>query len=279
MKQILFLFLIGLLTNLIYAQDIIIKRNGDEIKSKILEITSETIKYKEFDFQDGPIRNINISDVFMVIYENGKREKFTGIEGNTQRNKTPANKKNKIQANKKNKITKNKITIKKKAFIGLELGANIFTYKSSSADNSTVKPGFQIHFINFGYLFSKNIGITFTWFDASYLIFTDFPVSPHYEGILIGPLFSFPISENIEWDIKSMIGPSLMTILSGTYGGAPIEFNVGTGFRFNISRLIALTLSVDYTTAKFNLDCWSNTGRCWSQIGMIAINGGFAFRL
>ncbi len=80
MKRILFLLLIVLLNNLIFAQDIIVKTDGDEIKSKILEITNETIKYKEFEFQDGPIRNINISEVFMVIYENGKREKFTTIE-------------------------------------------------------------------------------------------------------------------------------------------------------------------------------------------------------
>jgi len=80
MKRILFLLLIGLSSNLIFAQDIIVKQNGDEIKSKILEITNETIKYKEFEFQDGPTRNINISEVFMVIYENGKREKFTTTE-------------------------------------------------------------------------------------------------------------------------------------------------------------------------------------------------------
>jgi hypothetical protein len=85
MKRILFLLLIGLSSNLIFAQDIIVKQSGDEIKTKILEITSETIKYKEFEFQDGPTRNINISEVFMVIYENGKREKFTSIENQTSK--------------------------------------------------------------------------------------------------------------------------------------------------------------------------------------------------
>ena len=88
MKRFLFSLLIGLSSNLIFAQDIIIKQNGDEIKSKILEITSETIKYKEFEFQDGPTRNINISDVFMVIYENGKREKFTTTESSTPKEDT-----------------------------------------------------------------------------------------------------------------------------------------------------------------------------------------------
>jgi len=76
MKRILILVLMGFATSLLFAQDVIVKRNGDEIKSKVLEITENTVKYKEFNFQDGPVRNININDVFMIIYENGKRETF-----------------------------------------------------------------------------------------------------------------------------------------------------------------------------------------------------------
>lgn len=65
--------------NTIIAQDIIMKLNNDEVKAKIIEITDENIRYKEFDFQDGPTRNIKTSDVFMILYENGKREKFTAV--------------------------------------------------------------------------------------------------------------------------------------------------------------------------------------------------------
>ena len=63
----------GIIAN---AQDIILKQDGSEIKAKVLEITDQQIKYKEFDFQDGPIRNINASEVFMITYENGKKEVF-----------------------------------------------------------------------------------------------------------------------------------------------------------------------------------------------------------
>ena len=77
MKQILLMLLICTTGNIIFAQDIIIKRSGDEIESKVIEITNEAIKYKSFHNIDGPIRNILISDVFMIIYENGVREKFT----------------------------------------------------------------------------------------------------------------------------------------------------------------------------------------------------------
>jgi len=62
------------------AQDIILKKDGSEIKAKVLEITDQQIKYKDFDFIDGPIRNINISEVFLIIYENGKREVFNKTE-------------------------------------------------------------------------------------------------------------------------------------------------------------------------------------------------------
>ena len=58
------------------AQDFILKQDGSEIKAKVLEITDQQIKYKEFDFQDGPIRNISVSEVFMITYENGKKEVF-----------------------------------------------------------------------------------------------------------------------------------------------------------------------------------------------------------
>jgi len=58
------------------AQDVIIKKDASEIEAKVLEITDMQIKYKDFDFQDGPIRNINLSEVFMIIYQNGKREVF-----------------------------------------------------------------------------------------------------------------------------------------------------------------------------------------------------------
>jgi hypothetical protein len=59
------------------GQDIILKNDGSEIKAKVLEITDTQIKYKDFDFQDGPTRNILKTQVFRIAYENGKTEIFT----------------------------------------------------------------------------------------------------------------------------------------------------------------------------------------------------------
>jgi len=88
MKKVLILIL--LISNIAFAQDIIVKKSGDEVKSKIIEITSSDIKFKDFDFQDGPTRNISINEVFIIIYENGKRETFnqesTKITNSNQKN-------------------------------------------------------------------------------------------------------------------------------------------------------------------------------------------------
>lgn len=59
------------------AQDIIIKRNGDEISSKVLEVTVETIKYQRLDNPEGPIISILKNEVFMIKYANGTKETFT----------------------------------------------------------------------------------------------------------------------------------------------------------------------------------------------------------
>jgi len=64
------------------AQDIIIKSDGSEIKALVEEITYDFIKYKNFDQPEGPIRNIALIDVFMIIYKNGSREIIKNPEKN-----------------------------------------------------------------------------------------------------------------------------------------------------------------------------------------------------
>jgi len=67
------------------AYDIILLKSGDEIKAKVLEVTDQQIKYKEFDFQSGPTRNLNISEVFMITYENGRKEVFNKQNASSKR--------------------------------------------------------------------------------------------------------------------------------------------------------------------------------------------------
>ncbi|MEO6329810.1 MAG: hypothetical protein ABIO55_12805 [Ginsengibacter sp.] len=56
------------------AQDIIIKNDKSEIKSKVTEITEATIKYKKWENADGPVYNISKTEVFMIVYSNGQMD-------------------------------------------------------------------------------------------------------------------------------------------------------------------------------------------------------------
>ncbi len=74
MKKI-FLVLVGfLILNTLHAQDVIFKKNGDEISAKIQEVGVTEIKYKKADNPDGPLFSIMKTDVFMIKFENGTKE-------------------------------------------------------------------------------------------------------------------------------------------------------------------------------------------------------------
>lgn len=58
------------------AQDVLIKKNGDELQVKVEEITPTQIKYKRFDNLEGPLISVSKTTVFMIRYENGTKEVF-----------------------------------------------------------------------------------------------------------------------------------------------------------------------------------------------------------
>ncbi len=60
--------------------DILILKNGQEIKSKVLEITSEEIKYKECSNVNGPTFSIKKSEVFMIKYPNGTNTVVSSVD-------------------------------------------------------------------------------------------------------------------------------------------------------------------------------------------------------
>jgi len=58
------------------AQDQLLFLNGDEETVKIMEVTTDELKYKRWDNMDGPLFTVRKADLFMVKYANGTKEKF-----------------------------------------------------------------------------------------------------------------------------------------------------------------------------------------------------------
>ncbi len=61
-------------TTAITAQDVITLKTGEEISSRVQEISTTEIKFKKTSNPNGPIYTIKKADVFMIKYENGEKD-------------------------------------------------------------------------------------------------------------------------------------------------------------------------------------------------------------
>ena len=59
------------------SQDQLFKKDNTKLEVKILEINPTEIKYKLFNYVDGPIITVLKSEVALIIYKNGMHEVIT----------------------------------------------------------------------------------------------------------------------------------------------------------------------------------------------------------
>ncbi|MGN0214858.1 MAG: hypothetical protein ACI4AH_08650 [Muribaculaceae bacterium] len=67
-----------------YAQDVIVKKDGSTILSKVLRITKTEVTYKKYNNQQGPEYTTSISDIVSINYENGTKETFNPVVSQTE---------------------------------------------------------------------------------------------------------------------------------------------------------------------------------------------------
>ena len=78
MKKHIITTLITLLTHILaFSQDIITKKSGETIKAKVLEVTTDEVKYKKFENQNGPIYSVLKTEIVLISYENGTKDIFS----------------------------------------------------------------------------------------------------------------------------------------------------------------------------------------------------------
>jgi hypothetical protein len=73
-------FILFLISSISFAQDLLTKKNDEDISAKILEVDITEIKYKKFDDLNGPIFTILKSEVLLIRYENGTKDIFVDEE-------------------------------------------------------------------------------------------------------------------------------------------------------------------------------------------------------
>lgn len=61
------------------AQDTIVKKNGKVIPAKILEVGTNAVSYKKFNYLDGPTFTENKSEIGYIKYKDGQIDEFVDI--------------------------------------------------------------------------------------------------------------------------------------------------------------------------------------------------------
>jgi hypothetical protein len=67
-------------SNLLFSQDVLTKKTGDDIKAKVIEVTTTEVKYKKFDNLSGPLFSILKSELLLIRYENGSKDVYNDIK-------------------------------------------------------------------------------------------------------------------------------------------------------------------------------------------------------
>jgi hypothetical protein len=76
----------------VHGQDIIVQKNGEEIKAKVDQVLDTEIKYRKADNLSGPLYSVKKADVFMIKYENGTKDVFGDQPVVSYAEKTPVKK-------------------------------------------------------------------------------------------------------------------------------------------------------------------------------------------
>lgn len=78
----------------VQGQDIIVTKNGEEIKAKVEQVLDNEIKYRKAENPGGPMYSISKANVFMIKYENGTKDVFENQPVVITPEKTPVTKLN-----------------------------------------------------------------------------------------------------------------------------------------------------------------------------------------
>lgn len=232
MKKTLLLIAVAFITITAWGQgryrDVVHLKNGSIIRGVIIElIPSETVK-------------IETADKSIFIFQMDEVDKIEKLDLSTIRAPKPPR--------------------KKKGYVGLTVGPSIPIGRFANESKGRVKTGAHFNLINFGVLFSENIGISANVFGATNPMdsedyFFDYNSKNYYLdpafyfGLTTGPMFTIPISEKVNWDFKPMMGYTFNILYSYFYYEEPIislAYNFGTQCRFHLSNIISLLVTADY---------------------------------
>lgn len=126
-------------SNYASAQDVIVKKDGSTVLTKVLEISTTDIKYKKFSNQNGPTYTIEKSSVMSINYENGDKDLFNDVPaGNVEVQQTNSN---------TNKLVKKAASANNQSIIALYNQKHTVTKKIDLSDKKPYQ-GFFLYWVS-----------------------------------------------------------------------------------------------------------------------------------
>lgn len=224
MRKVLFLFIALLFTVVVSAQqnnliDVVYLKNGSILRGIIIEqVPNELIK-------------LQTADGNIFVYQTSEIERITKETPTSQSRNTLA-----FGERKSNE---------RRGYIGLSVGPSF-----AVGDFSDLPVGAALNLVDFGYLFTDNIGIAGKWFGTAY---SEGGVDFGLGGLLAGLLASTPISPKINFEGKVLLGVAAFTTKYNGYSDTSdlyFGYDIGVGLRFNTSNKVSLLLNADYLGAE-----------------------------
>lgn len=152
MRKIYIVFCLLILSFKGFSQDIIIlRKNKIEIKSKVSEINEISVKYKKWDNIEGPTYNIQLSNVLMIKYANGKKENFEENQEFLANDESDINQKIRIDKNKDIKVKYPKLSQYEVPYYFDEFKNSLLELESA---NCTIR---RLHVGAWGHVTTKSI--------------------------------------------------------------------------------------------------------------------------
>jgi hypothetical protein len=78
MKKTILVLAAQIVAVCLLSQDVILLKNGGELKAKVLEVLPDMVKYKKWDNQEGPSYSESKANIVMIKYQNGTKDVFNG---------------------------------------------------------------------------------------------------------------------------------------------------------------------------------------------------------
>lgn len=277
MKTLIATLFLSLLANVGFSQDVIELRNGEKIEGKIIEITTETIKYTRKDQPDGPIRNIAQKDVAMIVYADGSRERFVLVEEDYSTKEVPKQNEEAIEKRReteREKRDKDRL-LEPGMFIDLMAGYARFGTQTSYKNDFY---GLSVKLGNKWY-FGKNEkyrpGIQATWirFGAYSTSLDPRDISKGYFSVLnLGFANVIKFKDNVGMEINLNVGPTILETPIGNNSG---RFGLLYGLELKY-RLGKLALGIDATRVEEQLGYGYGIGK-GDALSLLSFSVGFKF--